>query len=86
MHPSTRPLNNDNNNSSDKELVTLVVLVLLIASCHPCLSREIAARVHLSADVVRNAMLFAAATAVALFVGTPTTRSGDEAADAKCRT
>jgi len=60
-HPSnaTSTSTTPEEKSKDKELATLVVLVLLVASCHPCLSQQMAAQLHISANAVRNTMMFA---------------------------
>jgi len=49
----------------DKELATILVLILLVASCHPCLSQGIATQLQISVEGVRNAMVL---TAVAVVV------------------
>lgn len=43
--------------AKDKELATLIIAGLLIASCHPCLSQEIATRLQISTDAVRNTIM-----------------------------
>mmetsp|Transcript_5445 Transcript_5445/g.12414 ORF Transcript_5445/g.12414 Transcript_5445/m.12414 type:complete len:112 (-) Transcript_5445:1654-1989(-) len=62
--PPTLASNNNSNNpkdgtisKEDKALATLIISVLLIATCHPCLSHEIAAQLQLSEDAVRYAIL-----------------------------
>ena len=57
--PHSHQQNEKSNDTSskDKELATLIILVLLIASCHPCLSQEIALQLGVSMAAVRNGML-----------------------------
>ena len=41
----------------DKQLAILIIFVLSLASCHPCLSQQIATHLNVSIHVLRNIML-----------------------------
>ena len=61
------PQQNEKSNdasSKDKELVTLIILVIVIASCHPCMSQEIALQLGVSMAAVRTGMLAIVATII----------------------
>ena len=52
----------------DKQLITLLLLGLLVASCHPCLSQQIALQLHISVGAVRNIMMSIILIVVALLL------------------
>ena len=58
----------DGISKEDKQLITLLLLGLLVASCHPCLSQQIALQLHISVGAVWNIMMSIILSVVALLI------------------
>ena len=63
-----------------KELSTLFILALLVVSCAPCMSEDVAAKLGISVIALRNATLMAAVAVagLTLFAGKGNIKGGKD--------
>ena len=69
-----------------RELATLFVLALLVVSCAPCMSEDVAAKLGISVLTLRNATLMAAVAVAGLTMfGGKVNIKGDKDGNAKAK-
>lgn len=87
--PANKTIIRKHRSKEDKELATILVLIVFVASCHPCLIQGIATQLQISVDGVRNAMLVsvvAVVVALMMVAGKGNASSIGKAANAKKHT